>query len=56
MLPTGLLAPWTLFDFTQTEYDSEGPLIENKLLPDWLPDSWMDGVMRIHIDRLAKQK
>ena len=57
VLPTGILAPWTLFDFTQSEYDNDGILIESKLLPDWLPETWMEKVRRIHIDnRLTKQK
>ena len=56
LLPSGGLAPPTLFDFTQDEYDNEGILIETKLLPDWLPDNWMieKGVDRIHMTRIKK--
>lgn len=56
VLPTGGLANWTLFDFTQYEYDNEGILIENKLLPDWLGENWMADIKRIHRDRATKQK
>ena len=56
VLPTGGLADWTLFDFTQDEYDNEGQIIESKLIPEWLPETWMDGVKRIHMNRPSKQK
>jgi len=52
-LPNGLIASTTIFDFTQDEYDNEGILIENYLLPEWLPATWMTdkGIDRIHMTR-----
>jgi len=52
-LPNGLIASTTIFDFTQDEYDNEGVLIENYLLPEWLPSMWMTekGVNRIHMNK-----
>ena len=51
MLPSGHVAPKTIFEFTQAEYDNEGLIIEKDLLPDWLPYNWMSDIDRVHRDR-----
>jgi serine/threonine protein kinase len=43
----GVILPDKLFDFTDSEYTMAGKLIEEHLLPDYLPKNWMGYVNRI---------
>ena len=56
LMPNGTSVPTKLFDFTQNEYDYAGKMIEQSLLPDWLPDDWMGYVSRTYYDEVHKKK